>query len=78
MSSKDMMSAPMAGDARSKPSPSGPVCKMSLAEMGNSAVAPPSNTANNSQEGAPSNTLRCHTNAMPAITVDQLAAMWVG
>lgn len=43
-----MANAPMAGAARSQPSPSAPVWRMSLANIGSSAVAPPRNTANKS------------------------------
>ena len=47
-------SAPMAGAARNRPSPSEPRWKTSLAKIGSSAVVPPSSTANRSSEMTPS------------------------
>src|SRR5262245_29777418 len=41
-------SAPRAGAARSQPRPTGPTSRTSFAKIGNSAVAPPSSTANRS------------------------------
>ncbi len=56
VSASDIASAPIAGAARSRPRPQGPTCSMSLANIGSSAVAPPSSTANRSSEIAPSTT----------------------
>ena len=42
--------APIAGAVRSRPSPHGPVLRISLANTGSSATAPPSSTANRSRE----------------------------
>ena len=49
-SSSAMLPAPIAGDARSRASPQGPVRRTSLANTGSSATAPPSSTANRSSE----------------------------
>ena len=54
VSTADISSAPTAGAARSNPRPVGPTCRISFANIGNSAVAPPSSTANKSSEIAPS------------------------
>ena len=48
-----MVSAPMAGAERNRPSPHGPVSRMSRAKIGSSAVAPPRNTANMSSDRVP-------------------------
>ena len=73
VSSADMTRAPTAGALRSRPSPSGPSWRMSRANMGSRAVAPPSNTANRSSDTAPSSTLRSHTKATPASNVRSVA-----
>ena len=70
-------SAPMAGAARNKPRPQGPTIKISLANMGSKAVAPPNSTANKSSEMAPSKSLLCHTKCTPAKTVRKVAASLV-
>src|SRR5262245_4840504 len=44
--------APAAGDARRRPRPSGPVCRMSFANAGKSAVTPPKRTAKRSSDNA--------------------------
>ena len=53
------------------PGPTAPTCRMSLAKIGSSAVAPPSSTANRSSEIAPSTTGRCRMKRTPANTVVQ-------
>ena len=72
-SQTDSSSAPTAGAARSRPRPHGPTCRMSLANIGSSAVAPPSSTANRSSEIAPSITGWPRRKPMPASTLRQLA-----
>ncbi|OIQ68207.1 hypothetical protein GALL_502060 [mine drainage metagenome] len=52
-SASAISAAPIAGPERSIPNPSGPTFRISLANAGKSAVAPPSNTANRSSEIAP-------------------------
>ena len=69
VSTTDVSNAPAAGAARSRPSPHGPTCRMSLANIGSSAVAPPSKTANKSSDTAPSSALRRQTNSAPASSV---------
>ncbi len=64
----DMVSAPMAGAARSMPSPRGPVCRTSLAKIGISATAPPSRTTNRSSEKEPRSRGRLQTYLKPART----------
>ncbi len=49
--------APTPGALRSRPSPQGPVLRISLAYTGSSATAPPSRTANMSSEIEPSTSL---------------------
>jgi hypothetical protein len=66
VSSSDMASAPTAGALRSRPRPAGPTCSTSLANMGSSAVAPPSSTANRSSDTAPSTALWLNTKRSPA------------
>ena len=61
-----MMIAPIAGQARKNPSPSGPTCKTSEAKTGNKATAPPNNTANISSEKAPSNSGDWRTKRIPS------------
>ncbi len=51
---KPTMSAPTAGALRSRPSPSGPACRMSRAKIGSSEVTPARITANRSRVIAPS------------------------
>ena len=72
-SSAAVAAAPIAGAVRSRPSPSGPVARMSLANTGSIAVAPPNSTANRSSEIAPSTTGRDRTKRNPSSTVCQLA-----
>ena len=64
----DMASAPTAGAARRKPRPQGPACRMSRANIGSSAVAPPSSTAKRSSEIVPSMTGRLRMKETPAKT----------
>ena len=73
-STTDMSKAPTAGEARSNPSPQGPTCSTSLANIGNNAVAPPSNTANKSSEIAPSTGLLCQMKRKPANTVARVTS----
>ena len=73
VSQADISSAPAAGAARSRPRPQGPVCRMSLAKIGSSAVAPPSSTANRSSEMAPSSTGLSRRKCTPANTSPQRA-----
>ncbi len=49
----DTATAPIAGAARNRPSPSGPVWNTSSAKIGSNAVVPPSSTANRSSEMTP-------------------------
>ncbi len=65
--------APTPGAARSRPRPSGPTCRISLAYAGRSAVAPPKRTAKRSIEIAPRMTGRERTKPSPSSTVRQLA-----
>ena len=67
-SHSDISSAPTAGAARSRPRPHGPVCRMSRAKIGSSAVAPPSSTANRSSEMTPSTSGRARMKCTPANT----------
>ena len=70
-----MPSAPMAGAARSMPSPNGPADRMSEAKIGSSAVAPPSSTANRSNEIMPSTAGVRRMKATPAKTVCKVTGM---
>ena len=65
----EVSKAPTAGAPRSKPSPQGPTCRISLANIGSSAVAPPSSTANRSSDTAPRTALRWQMKMTPAKTV---------
>ena len=47
-----VITAPTAGAARSSPNPDGPVCSISAANTGNSAIAPPNSTENKSSVSA--------------------------
>ena len=58
--------APTAGALRSTPSPTGPTSRMSRANSGSSATAPPKSTATRSSEIAPSSTGVRRTNRSPA------------
>src|SRR4030088_1123801 len=71
----DTASAPTEGIARSSPSPRGPARRMSVAKIGNSAVAPPSSTANRSSEIDPSGSFDRHTYSRPASMVFTLNAV---
>ncbi len=53
---KPTATAPTAGALRSRPRPSGPVCRMSLANMGNSEVTPARITTKRSRVMAPRRT----------------------
>ncbi len=52
-STRATMVAPMAGELRNWPKPRAPTCRMSLANTGSRAVAPPSSTATRSSEIEP-------------------------
>ncbi|MCY1447350.1 hypothetical protein D9M71_639660 [compost metagenome] len=69
----DISSAPTAGAERSRPSPHGPVSRMSLANTGSSAVAPPNSTANRSREIAPRMSGRLRMKRMPASSESSVA-----
>ncbi len=60
--------APVAGALRRSPSPTGPTWRMSRANTGRRAVAPPSNTAKRSSEIAPKITGLCRTKRTPSLT----------
>ncbi|MNH05410.1 hypothetical protein D3C79_647330 [compost metagenome] len=72
-SHSDINNAPTAGAERNNPRPQGPVSKMSLANTGNSAVAPPSSTANKSREMAPRMSGRLRIKRIPASSDSRLA-----
>ena len=72
-SHSDISKAPMAGAERNMPRPQGPVSRMSLANTGSSAVAPPSSTANRSREMAPSTSGRLRIKRMPASSESSVA-----
>ncbi|MNF92164.1 hypothetical protein D3C84_748010 [compost metagenome] len=72
-SQKDISSAPTAGAERSRPRPQGPVSRMSLANTGSRAVAPPSSTAKRSREMAPRMSGRLRMKRMPASRFSRLA-----
>ena len=57
-----VITAPSAGAARIKPSPSAPTFKISCAKIGISATAPPKNTENMSRLNAPRIILLLKTN----------------
>jgi hypothetical protein len=61
-----MSAAPTAGELRRMPSPHGPVCRMSRAKMGRSAVAPPNSTAKRSSEMAPRMAFLANTKRTPS------------
>ena len=63
-----MVNAPAAGADRRRPSPQGPVPKISFAKIGKSAAAPPSSTATMSSVIAPSSAWRLRLNHSPAKT----------
>ena len=63
-----MITAPIAGDARSTPSPVGPTCRISAAKIGSSATAPPKNTEKRSSVSAPKSTGSPNTNVTPPFT----------
>ena len=67
-----MVSAPIAGAERSRPSPHGPVSRMSRAKIGNSAVAPPRNTANMSSDSVPRMMRSPRTKRKPPSSDDRL------
>ena len=62
----EQTSAPAAGAARIKPSPTVPTWKMSRAKIGRRAVAPPKITANMSSDMAPSTIGLRRTKLIPA------------
>src|SRR5580700_3686527 len=64
-----MVAAPIPGAQRSKPSPQGPVIRISLAYTGSSATAPPSSTANRSSEIDPRLNFARHMYRKPASTL---------
>ncbi|MCY1433958.1 hypothetical protein D9M71_500000 [compost metagenome] len=72
-SHSDISKAPTAGAERNRPRPQGPVSRMSLANTGSSAVAPPSNTANRSREMAPRMSGRLRIKRIPASKESRLA-----
>jgi len=72
-SHSDISNAPTAGADRSRPRPQAPVSRMSLANTGNSAVAPPSSTANRSREMAPRMSGRLRIKRMPASSESRVA-----
>ena len=61
-----MINAPTAVDALRIPRPTASVCKMSVAKIGSSAVAPPKSTANKSSKIAPRITFSLRMCAAPA------------
>ena len=67
-------SEPTAGAARRKPRPVGPTSRMSLANTGKSATAPPRSTAKRSSEIAPSKTFVRRMSRTPASTSPRPAA----
>ncbi|MNP48988.1 hypothetical protein D3C76_1431440 [compost metagenome] len=69
----DISSAPTAGADRNRPSPQGPVNRMSLANTGSNAVAPPSRTANRSREMAPRMSGRLRMKRIPANSESSVA-----
>jgi len=73
VSTSDIVSAPTAGEARSRPRPQASVCRMSRANMGSSAEAPPSSMAKRSSVVAPSSTLRWTTKRRPTSSSAQVA-----
>ncbi|MNO81969.1 hypothetical protein D3C76_732280 [compost metagenome] len=75
-SQNDISSAPTAGAERSRPRPQGPVSRMSRANTGSSAVAPPSSTANRSSEMAPKMSGRLRMKRMPASSESSEALPW--
>ncbi|MNC32556.1 hypothetical protein D3C75_809180 [compost metagenome] len=72
-SQSDISNAPTAGAERNRPRPIGPVSRMSLANTGSNAVAPPNNTANRSSEMAPRMSGRLRMKRMPASSDSMLA-----
>ena len=69
-----IIAAPTAGALRNRPRPIGPTCRMSRANTGSSAVAPPSSTANRSSEIAPKTTGRARKKRTPSATRANLPA----
>lgn len=76
-SQNDIARAPTAGAERSRPRPQGPVSRMSLANTGSRAVAPPRSTANRSREIAPKMSGRLRMKRMPASSESRVALPWV-
>ncbi|MNF95249.1 hypothetical protein D3C84_779910 [compost metagenome] len=72
-SHSDISNAPTAGAERNKPRPHGPVSRMSLANTGSKAVAPPSSTANRSREIAPRISGRLRMKRIPASSESRVA-----
>ena len=72
-SHNDINSAPTAGAERNRPRPQAPVSRMSLANTGSNAVAPPSSTANRSREIAPRISGRLRIKRMPASSESRVA-----
>ncbi len=68
----DINAAPQAGAARNAPSAQGPASRMSFAKIGSSAVAPPSSTANRSNDSVPSSNRRWKMKVMPPNSVRQV------
>ncbi len=75
-SQNDIARAPTAGAERSRPRPQGPVSRMSLANTGSRAVAPPRSTANRSSEIAPKMSGRLRMKRMPASSESRVALPW--
>jgi len=55
------INAPAEGIVRSRPKPTGPTCRMSVANTGSMAMAPPKKTANRSRAIEDSSTWWCAT-----------------
>ena len=66
------ITAPRAGAARKIPRPCGPTCKISAANTGSNAIAPPNSTENKSRVIAPRMTGSPRTNRKPLVSDDRI------
>ena len=72
-----MTTAPMAGAAReSNPSPEAPMCRISSANTGSSAVAPPNSTEKRSRDSAPRTTGSLKTKRTPVARLFATASVY--
>ena len=74
-SAKLIPTAPILGAARNSPNPLGPTCRISAANTGNNATAPPNNTENKSRVNAPSRIRSLNTKRTPALRLSAISSV---